>query len=548
MRVAVATRRSATWAARPVALDLGRPRAQRAGAGAPGLAYARQLATTLTSRTTTLLPGARNSAFLVKDALRSSAQPLDEATRAFMEPRLGHDFSKVRVHADARAAEAARSVSALAYTVGNEVAFGAGQFSPHTTTGRRLLAHELTHVAQQRGASRTGDIAIGGSDAASEGEARQAAQAIANGAAHDPVRSRAPLSVQRAPLRGDDDPIHKPIIEDFRKKHGLPLSGVDPFGNPVGPSAAEIKYGEPAEAAVLAQELQTLIDNATWKEIRKRVYPTESAAGITRAKERHAGTRTDLTGLGQLKTLDHFAKEVKTIQANWVSLSRPDDRVKEVGKALNAEMTAVDVPGFLIVDREPMQWKGFFDQRAWRFVVSQELVSGATLSDKDAGELTNASLHEGRHAEQEFLSARFSAGVNKKLSAAIVTEQGIPKVIADEAVAKKFDSTTDPAVVDLGKRMHKAGVTDRAANQAISADDGIADLAVKRSEAESALKNLNAVPVTKNINDANAKRDALKAQIAVVEHKYSLYRAIPFEADAHEVGDAAEEAFKGWPP
>jgi hypothetical protein len=86
---------------------------------------------------------------IVHDVLRSPGQPLDPTTRAFMEPRFGRDFSEVRVHADARAAESAREVNALAYTVGRNVVFGAGQYAPDTVSGNRLLAHELVHVAQQ---------------------------------------------------------------------------------------------------------------------------------------------------------------------------------------------------------------------------------------------------------------------------------------------------------------------------------------------------------------------------------------------------------------
>ena len=86
---------------------------------------------------------------IVHDVLRSSGQPLDPATRAFMEPRFGHDFSRVRVHTDARAAESARAVNALAYTVGRDVVFGQGQYAPGTSAGQRLAAHELTHVMQQ---------------------------------------------------------------------------------------------------------------------------------------------------------------------------------------------------------------------------------------------------------------------------------------------------------------------------------------------------------------------------------------------------------------
>jgi hypothetical protein len=86
---------------------------------------------------------------IVHEVLHTPGQPLDAATRAFMEPRFGYDFSQVRVHTDAKAAESARAVNALAYTVGRDVVFGIGQYEPGTMEGKRLLAHELTHTIQQ---------------------------------------------------------------------------------------------------------------------------------------------------------------------------------------------------------------------------------------------------------------------------------------------------------------------------------------------------------------------------------------------------------------
>lgn len=86
---------------------------------------------------------------IVHEVLRSPGQPLDPATRAFMELRFRHDFSQVRVHTDTLAAESVRAVNAFAYTVGRDIAFDVGEFAPATTTGRKLLAHELTHVVQQ---------------------------------------------------------------------------------------------------------------------------------------------------------------------------------------------------------------------------------------------------------------------------------------------------------------------------------------------------------------------------------------------------------------
>jgi hypothetical protein len=89
----------------------------------------------------------------VHEALRSPARPLDISTRAYFEPRFGQEFGNVRVHTGMMAARSARDVDAHAYTVGQDIIFGAGQFAPGTRAGRRLIAHELTHVIQQERAS-----------------------------------------------------------------------------------------------------------------------------------------------------------------------------------------------------------------------------------------------------------------------------------------------------------------------------------------------------------------------------------------------------------
>lgn len=115
---------------------------------------------------------------IVHDVLSSPAQQLDANTRAFMEPRLGHNFGRVRVHADEKAAESARAVNALAYTVGSDVVFEAGRYAPGATAGRELLAHELTHVVQQTTSS-DGRVLV--SEAAAETQARRSGERIAAG-------------------------------------------------------------------------------------------------------------------------------------------------------------------------------------------------------------------------------------------------------------------------------------------------------------------------------------------------------------------------------
>ena len=101
--------------------------------------------------------GSRELSPDVHDVVPSPGEPLDTATRAFMEPRFGHDFAHVRIHCDERSAAVARSLNARAYTVGTHIVFGAGEYAPSREAGKRLLAHEMAHVLQQ---NQSGTLAI----------------------------------------------------------------------------------------------------------------------------------------------------------------------------------------------------------------------------------------------------------------------------------------------------------------------------------------------------------------------------------------------------
>lgn len=78
-----------------------------------------------------------------------SGQPLLANTRAFFEPRFGYDFSKIRIHTDSEASQMSKALAAQAFTYGNDIYFGSGSYDPDSNEGKRLLAHELTHVVQQ---------------------------------------------------------------------------------------------------------------------------------------------------------------------------------------------------------------------------------------------------------------------------------------------------------------------------------------------------------------------------------------------------------------
>jgi predicted chitinase len=151
----------------------------------------------------------------VQEVLRSSGEPLDAETQALMETRLGHDFSRVRVHTDARAAESASAVDATAYTVGQQVVFGAGKYRPRDGEGRRLLAHELTHVVQQSGAGGAGGHT---SEAPLEAEADRNAEAV-NNARPVGVRLRAGAgAIQRQSAEARDEEVEKILGAATRAK------------------------------------------------------------------------------------------------------------------------------------------------------------------------------------------------------------------------------------------------------------------------------------------------------------------------------------------
>lgn len=164
---------------------------------------------------------------------RGGGQALDDDTRAFMESRLGQDFSGVRVHTDAAAAASAAAVQANAYTVGHDVVFGSGRYSPGTDDGRRMLAHELVHVAQQSAGPVEGTPAPGGirlSDPSDRFEraAEETADRVMAGERAGPAAGDAP----RAPVQRQE--------EEPAEEEGMQLSAVQ---RQEGPEEEEPEVG-----------------------------------------------------------------------------------------------------------------------------------------------------------------------------------------------------------------------------------------------------------------------------------------------------------------
>ncbi len=186
----------------------------------------------------------------VHDVVASGGSPLDPGVRRDMETTVGHDFGDVQVHTDARAAESARSVQAQAYTVGNHVVFGEGRYRPDTPEGRHTLAHELTHVVQQRQGPVDGTPAAGGikvSDPSDrfEQEAESVARRVTTGGAADaePPAPAPAADVQRQAEAADEGVVQRQPAEEEEAEEGQ-MPEAAPAPETAGAEAAAAPAGE----------------------------------------------------------------------------------------------------------------------------------------------------------------------------------------------------------------------------------------------------------------------------------------------------------------
>lgn len=152
---------------------------------------------------------------IVQEVLHSSGLPLDQTARQFMEPRFGHDFSRVRIFTDAKAAESAKQIGARAYTVGNNVVFGQGHYAPDTSAGRRLLAHELSHTLQQ---AQSGELRL---QRAETDDSPSQCAGLKNAASkvNELVNARLEEARKAAPSGYEKDgDMHRAFLDDAKKR------------------------------------------------------------------------------------------------------------------------------------------------------------------------------------------------------------------------------------------------------------------------------------------------------------------------------------------
>jgi hypothetical protein len=292
-------------------------------------------------------------------------------------------------------------------------------------------------------------------------------------------------------------------------------------------------------------ELDKAIAEGQWEVIRKRVYPREAAAARKRANQRRAGAIPDLAGLGTVTSLDAIAAAIKALQGVWAA-KNPTQRGQAMIDAANAALVAAKVPKYLDHEIVDMTARGSFSRAEWKFRIRKATVDAAALANDEAGEVANVVAHESRHAEQHFLRGRFLAGTGKA-APDIEAATGMPTPIVAQAVKAKL-TAADPRFAEAQK-MDQAFGADGPKNQAISnqVDTEIAALDTRRVDAITARTTLQGNATKATVDDGRKKCADLKAQTLTVEQAYLAYRAIPYEADAHEVGDSEAEAFSKLP-
>lgn len=153
----------------------------------------------------------------VKQTVSEPGQPLDSATQSRLEGSFDVDLSEVKVHHNAHANQSAAALNARAYTVGKHVAFGQGEYHPTTQQGQALLAHELTHVAQQSDSSNANPASfrLQPAKSAAEAEASQNAQQVPVGSAANVQQRLGPGTVARAVNDPDRfDTVHQNLFVD----------------------------------------------------------------------------------------------------------------------------------------------------------------------------------------------------------------------------------------------------------------------------------------------------------------------------------------------
>jgi hypothetical protein len=245
--------------------------------------------------------GATDGSPLVRQVLSSPGQSLDSDTRGFMESRFGRSFSSVRVHTNPTAAASAQAVNALAYTVGRDVVFNSGQFSPASTKGRQLLAHELTHVVQQ------------GMAPHSEGVIYRAQQDVAAPAHSEPGRSDA--TSRLLALAAEAEQVQSQAEKVLASKS----SGLGEEGGASSQAVHPVNHQYVQALAGLPAQLRSVASSTNEKQ-KEQVLSAFSAQKLDRAKSKLQNGAPEATAVIEHRSVG--------LAASPLQISSPRDRAE----------------------------------------------------------------------------------------------------------------------------------------------------------------------------------------------------------------------------
>jgi hypothetical protein len=291
---------------------------------------------------------------VVEQVLAEPGAPLDPATLDTMQRRLDTDFTRVRVHTDQQAAAGARAIDADAYTHGEHIGFGAGRFAPGTHRGAELLAHELTHVAQNQGAPRHyGELRVG--------------------ARHDRAERHADAQATPGVIRRQVTDNPEPDSLDARYRAALRAAQDTGYWT----DAAELLNGfsRPDILARIAELTPVQIGYLRGGAIdNPRVGPESTVAELTRSTAQRASTEAALTSSPEPATRTHSPGVTQSSYVDPVATMTPFERVKEayrqadLGEAMRAKVRGAFTEeafigaiislavGFLVAQLTPVGW------------------------------------------------------------------------------------------------------------------------------------------------------------------------------------------------
>ena len=267
----------------------------------------------------------------------ADGRPLDATTRIDMGSRFGHDFSGVQVHADERAASAARAVGAEAYTRGPDIVFAAGRYEPSTVQGRALLAHELAHVVQQRGGS-----GGGAADAARlERQADRAARAAVGHGAMPQLSAAGPGLQRRVSIRdvGRGEQSGMARVDEFVARLNQVSTGLD-FRIEAGLLVADLREG--GQLSEFDRQMQDFIGDAA--DIPMRMTNRHGLLG-NRTVGYHWGIELDTWQSGYVDIDDMLDSAPSGFMTSLVHLLRERQRTSNYRRRIGTASLDASQPG-----------------------------------------------------------------------------------------------------------------------------------------------------------------------------------------------------------